>query len=1572
MSGLRVFSSGFPFARLKQSTAAGNAAIARRAVLLLGTSLAVYTVAAPSAAMAQNECGAPPPGGGTVTCTPAGNPYPSGIDYDPPAGLVADLTVVLQPGVVVTNAGTPAHPNGVEIGSSTAGVDLSLQAGTQTQITTTAANHDAVDVVATDGTVAVAVDDVDTTQSGSRGIVASGRGRTVVTADTVATLGDNADGISAEEGNFVLPGSPPSADGTSVTVNSVSTLGDNSTGLIAFSENGDVIVDVGTVTTGGDFSTAILAISAVNDVRVTSDTVTTAGTNSVGIEAQIFPFPDETPVGRIVVNSGSVTTTGDGATGILATSPTTDVTVVSGAVSTSGDDAAGIRASVDGQFLGPGKYTFGEGDIVIQSGTVATTGDNSDGIVAVGAGDISVTSASVSTRGDESGGIYAEAYFDGAIVITSGTVTTLGDTLPVDYGESHGIWARTEDGSINITSTSVSTSGAGAIGILAETGVDTGPDTQLPPFPPPSDARPDFAEAAPVAVAPDISITSGAVATIGTRAPGISASTTVGDIHIESATASTRGNGSGGIIAETETGTITIDSGTVTTTGNTILGQPGVIAAGAHGIEATTVSGAIDIGSTSITTGGTNANGIKAVSESGAIVVDSGTIRVADGQGIEVRNGTGNVTVDSVSVTTLGGLFSDGIIVETDSGDIDITSGTASVVNGVGLFAITDSGDINITSTAVTVSGDITAGISASGDYYTGGDIDVTSGTVATTGRFADAITVSTPGIITIASTGITTAGEGARGIVADSGGGGVTIDSGTIATTGVSGRAIKVNVYYEAGVVIRSGTITTQADNGDGITVATLADNSTGDFDITSTSVSTRGHRANGIYAYHAGTGDIVVTSGSVTTLGNSEAVPYGGALGIDLQANSGSIRVTSTNVRTEGTNSIGIRSTTNAGSININSGTVTSLGSGAIGIFAQTGPGSTVPEVPPQDDDINAMAPPARPPAAAPVAVPPDIGITSATVTTSGANAHGIVAQTVAGDIYIESGTVTTAGSNADGIVATSQTGSITIDANAVNVAGTGADAIVTTSAAAGTFTIRGLVRSTLAFAVQADGGPATIGILAGGTVRGRVDLTEGVDRINNAGTFDAIGTSLFGGGADVFTNTGITRSVNGAAVLTSVDTFNSSGRIEMNDGAAGDRLTIGGTFNGLTGSRLAIDVDFAAGTADVLVTGLATGTTGIEATGIGQNQGGFTSGGILLVDAAAGTQASAFTLVGGTSTSNAYISSGLIFDAANFDFLLGNTPNQPVFETAVFAEMNSELWYRGADAVSAQLEAARDGSAGDQTGGMSQLMPGGRLGAWAQVVGASREREASQAFGTTIFDISYEQDFRGIQAGLDHQTEGLIFGLTFGLGRSDVEFETSPSTLELETLNAGAYAQIQAGTFFANALVKVDWIDAETVPGPGLETDFDATAIGARLTAGFRFDLGGLWAEPAASLSWVSTDISDYVSGGATLAFDDATSLRGSLGVRVGGDFAAGAGTLSPSLGIHAIEELNGSNRNDFTFGSVLALEQDAPGTFGRATAGLTYSSGSLEAFIRGEMDFGGETEGRGGRLGLRLRF
>jgi outer membrane autotransporter protein len=192
-------------------------------------------------------------------------------------------------------------------------------------------------------------------------------------------------------------------------------------------------------------------------------------------------------------------------------------------------------------------------------------------------------------------------------------------------------------------------------------------------------------------------------------------------------------------------------------------------------------------------------------------------------------------------------------------------------------------------------------------------------------------------------------------------------------------------------------------------------------------------------------------------------------------------------------------------------------------------------------------------------------------------------------------------------------------------------------------------------------------------------------------------------------------------------------------------------------------------------------------------------------------------------------------------------------------------------------------------------------------------------------------------------------------------------------MDGYNVGAYAAFQSNGFFLNAIAKVDWINADATPGAGLRAQFDATAWGLRGNAGYRFHSGHIYFEPAVSLSWVNVDINDYSVAGAAVSFDNVESFRGAAGLRIGGEFRqANGGVWSPFVGIYAVDEFSGNNRATFTLGPSVGLEQDAPGTYGELTAGLNYSTGRLEAFARGEVDFGSERHGISGRAGIRLRF
>jgi outer membrane autotransporter protein len=269
-------------------------------------------------------------------------------------------------------------------------------------------------------------------------------------------------------------------------------------------------------------------------------------------------------------------------------------------------------------------------------------------------------------------------------------------------------------------------------------------------------------------------------------------------------------------------------------------------------------------------------------------------------------------------------------------------------------------------------------------------------------------------------------------------------------------------------------------------------------------------------------------------------------------------------------------------------------------------------------------------------------------------------------------------------------------------------------------------------------------------------------------------------------------------------------------------------------------------------------------------------------------------------------------------------------------------------------------------------SSLAGDGAFGGWVQGVAGNIERDSAQAFNGNIFDTSYEQDYQGVQGGLDYQSGGTIIGVSFGYGKSEAEFEQSFNRVRMDGYNLGAYAAFQSGGLFVNAIVKRDWIAVGSTPGAGLLAEFDASAWGLRATAGYRFHSGNVFIEPSVSLSWVDVDIDDYSVGGASVAFDNIESVRGSLGVRLGGDFRSGSGVFSPFVGIHAIDEFSGEGVAAFSFGQTIGLRQDAPGTYGEVQAGLAYSAGRLEVFARGEYGFGREREGLSGRAGVRLRF
>ncbi|MEA3036483.1 MAG: hypothetical protein QOH04_2255, partial [Sphingomonadales bacterium] len=297
--------------------AAGSARIGgkpglTRKALLLGTSLFVYAIApSPAFAFAGEQCGPAPAGPGTVHCTPAGNPYPTGIDYGPTPD---DLTLVLDPGVVTVQ--------GVQLTSTAPDADLRVEGPVYTSIYATLPGVEGVLVTSPNGSAYVNVDHATTLGDNAIGISAAAQKFTTVIADTVLTSGQSSDGIAAS----TSPTASYAGGPVSVTVGDLTTIGDYSTGIVAAGNSNpifsgaDVIVDAGHVSTYGYEAAGIVASSGSDsygtsgNATVTADRVFTAGDRSDGISAA-------TGSGTATVNSGDVITHGSARPGLVGQAP---------------------------------------------------------------------------------------------------------------------------------------------------------------------------------------------------------------------------------------------------------------------------------------------------------------------------------------------------------------------------------------------------------------------------------------------------------------------------------------------------------------------------------------------------------------------------------------------------------------------------------------------------------------------------------------------------------------------------------------------------------------------------------------------------------------------------------------------------------------------------------------------------------------------------------------------------------------------------------------------------------------------------------------------------------------------------------------------------------------------------------------------------------------------------------------------------------------------------------------------------------------------------------------------------
>jgi outer membrane autotransporter protein len=234
---------------------------------------------------------------------------------------------------------------------------------------------------------------------------------------------------------------------------------------------------------------------------------------------------------------------------------------------------------------------------------------------------------------------------------------------------------------------------------------------------------------------------------------------------------------------------------------------------------------------------------------------------------------------------------------------------------------------------------------------------------------------------------------------------------------------------------------------------------------------------------------------------------------------------------------------------------------------------------------------------------------------------------------------------------------------------------------------------------------------------------------------------------------------------------------------------------------------------------------------------------------------------------------------------------------------------------------------------------------------------------------YDNSFTQDHTAISLGLDlieRHTEDMAFvvGAMIGYGRGRIHFDESINTATMTGFNGGLYGSFTAGEFFVDGVVSGAWTDVDfDVPTMNLFPDTtildtDIQVIGGRLEAGWRMQVTDVVRiEPLAGLTYQSAEV-DQLSVpaddpdrlGGEVTWDDATSLRGSLGFRLSAEnFMRLAPTTRVSLTARQVQEFEGESLVSIVnVGGIDAPANDTlDGAFTEVALSLTLGNASQTA-------------------------
>ena len=284
---------------------------------------------------------------------------------------------------------------------------------------------------------------------------------------------------------------------------------------------------------------------------------------------------------------------------------------------------------------------------------------------------------------------------------------------------------------------------------------------------------------------------------------------------------------------------------------------------------------------------------------------------------------------------------------------------------------------------------------------------------------------------------------------------------------------------------------------------------------------------------------------------------------------------------------------------------------------------------------------------------------------------------------------------------------------------------------------------------------------------------------------------------------------------------------------------------------------------------------------------------------------------------------------------------------------------------------LGAPRDG---DQPEGVAVYLVGDTI---SRTLGAT---DRNDQFKTTSVGLT-----GGIEAGFG---SGMV-GAALNVSRPKANFANDAARDEVKSVSVGVYGGLGVAGGFVQGYAGVGR-DRHELSRQGVVEGMDADPKGrhrvAGIKAGYLMPMGGVRVGPVAALDHARARVNGYTEEGdsaLTLNVDRATfsSLRGSLGAELRGDFGGNGVQLRPYAAAVVEKDFKGDSRA-FNFSQVSApsivnsyrVEDASKKVYGRLSAGMSaqiLSSVSVNATLSGTVakDQGNETTGH---VGLRAAF